>query len=340
MTQLGIFICIISPTLVEVGLERGVYGSPNPPSERNRWGVKADLFAMKKGDLAFFYVRQEKIFLGPYRVKETILNDPSTVASSSGKSVLDSRYPFRFTFEPYLYDFSNDLQLDDVADLIEKKRIWSFPHPITMERTRGARSVNPITHNEARELIHLFLRDNPVLKPAKPLQSPYVPATSRRIRLNLDVKANGSLRFESNLQAWFNAALARREPKIQNLVGEYSEFLSGVPAGEKRIDLLCIHAKSPDRYHLSKPYLFTIIELMTGRGDFDHFNRLMYYQDWVVDRLAGGNRKGVQSVLVAKGFKGDVMRATEEIGQRFRILLVDYDAQTIPGDLTLQTRFP
>lgn len=340
MIPLGAFICIISPTLVEVGLDRGVYGSPNPPSERNRWGVKADLFAMKKGDLAFFYVRQEKIFLGPYRIKETILNDPSTVTSSSGKSVLDSRHPFRFTFEPYLYHFSNNLQLDDVADLMEKKRIWSFPHPITMERTRGARSVNPITRDEARELIHLFLRDNPILKPARPLQNPYVPATLRRIRLNLDVKANGTLRFENNLLAWFNAGLARRKPKILNLIGEYSEFLSGVPAGEKRIDLLCIHTKPPDEYHLPKPHLFTIIELMTGRGDFDHLNRLLYYRDWVVDRLAGGDRKCVQSVLVAKGFRPDVIRATKEIGWRSRIILVEYDARTIPGDLRLNRRFP
>lgn len=337
---MGAFICIISPSLVEVGTDRGVYGSPNPSSERNRWGVKADLFAMKRGDLVFFYVRQEKTFLGPYKIKETVLDDPSTVAASSGESVLDNKYPFRFTFEPHLYGFSNYLQLDDVADLIEKKTIWSFPHPITMERTRGARSVNPITLDEARELIHLFLRDNPIMRPARPMQNPYVPATLRRIKLDLDVKANGNIRFESNLQAWFNAKLARREPKILNLIGEHSEFLTGVPAGEKRIDILCIHSKPPDKYHLPKPYLFTVIELMTGRGDFDHLNRLLYYRDWVIDRLAGGNRKSVQSVLVAKGFKPEVIRATSEIGWRSRIILVEYDARAISGDVTLQTRFP
>ena len=306
----------------------------------NRWGVISDLFAMKKGDLIFLYVKKEKKLHGVFRTELTALYDPSEIESSSGKSILDKRYPYRFTFQPYAHEFLVPLELDDLADLIDRKKIWSFPHPITMERTRGARSVNPITHSEAMELIHLLLRENPVAATARQLTRPYIPSMVQKIQLTFNARSDGSLRYESNLAAWLNQELADRNPSISNIIGQYSEFISGIPAGEKRIDLLCIHRKEANQIHSGRPYLFTIFELMTGKGDMDHFGRLSFYRDWAVDKLAAGDRRAVQTVMVARDYRPEVIRSAEGTGKRSRFILLDYDVSGSPGKLTIEKRFP
>lgn len=66
-------------------------------------------------------------------------------------------FPYRFSFESTVGHFPKPVSLSDVFDLRDKGRIWTFDLNPVLRKNQYK-----ITMDEARELLRLLLRNNPI----------------------------------------------------------------------------------------------------------------------------------------------------------------------------------
>src|SRR3970282_1374699 len=122
-------------------------------------------------------------------------------------------YPFRFLLEATVGDFPIPVDLNDILDLRDKGRIWTFDlNPVQQK------NQYKITTDEARELLRLLLRNNPIRHNHPGIPEPYAAQTRGRIEVEFASDRSGRVQYEGWLNAWFMCALARGE--LKDVLGE------------------------------------------------------------------------------------------------------------------------
>jgi hypothetical protein len=187
----------------------------------------------------------------------------------------------------------------DILDLRDKGQVWTFDLGPVQQKNQYK-----ITMSEARELLRLLLRNNPVRGETQTIIKPYMPASSTiPVLLDLSSSQNGKVRYEGWLNAWFMSALSKGQ--ITHLVGEYDEFLNLVPTTfNKVMDLFLTHVAKVDSIEVI--YKYTCIELKTDRASEQDLAQVLRYEDWLTRKMAGGDREMIQSILVAHSFTDEV----------------------------------
>src|SRR3989304_646211 len=171
---MGAHILLVSEANFDVCTKRGVYGCVMPTSEWNKAEVVAGILAIQPGDLVFFYVKNKGVY-GLWKVVgETYFDETKVWAHEQ------QMFPHRFSFEPAVGHFPKPVSLSDVLDLRDKGRVWTFDlNPVQQK------NQYKITMEEARELLRLLLRNNPIRECPRAIPEPHVPATRAMIDVEL-----------------------------------------------------------------------------------------------------------------------------------------------------------
>lgn len=321
---MGAHIFLVGEDNFEVCVRRGVYGCVLPSTEWNRAEVIAGILSIQPDDLVFFYVRNKGIY-GLWKIVGEPYFDQTKIWADTNQM-----FPYRFSFETAVGSFPVPVSLSDVLDLRDKGRIWTFDlNPVQQK------NQYKITTDEARELLRLLLRNNPVREPSLPIKDPYVPQARGTVEVELSRSQSGRVQYESWLNAWFMRSLARGE--LKSLLGDYREFLNLVPTTfNKVMDVFLTRVATLDSVEVV--YKYTCIELKADRAADQDLAQVLRYEDWLARRLCGGDKEMIQSVLVARRFSDPIV---EYVRNRRRIeektvRLIEYCV--IEDNLTIDLR--
>ncbi len=273
-----------------------------PTKVWNEGEVVAGIFGIQPGDLVFFYVKNKGIY-GLWKVVGQPFFDQQKIWPDE-----QQLFPYRFTFEPSVGYFQKPIALADVFDLRDKGRIWTFDlNPVQQK------NQYKITMDEARELVRLLLRNNPIPQAITSNSVIYHPANSTEVKVDYSSIEKGRFRYESWLNAWFMKSFANGE--LKQVFGDYHEFLNLVPTTfNKVMDIFLTHVADIDGMQIL--FKFSCIELKAGHADEQDLSQILRYEDWLTRRLAAGERDMVQSILIAADFSEG---ALEYINGRQRI---------------------
>jgi len=149
-----------------------------PTTERNKAEVIAGILSIQPRDLIFFYVKNKGVY-GLWRVIDEPYFDETKVWADD-----QQLFPYRFSFEPAVGHFLVPVSLSDVLDLRDKGRIWTFDlNPVQQK------NQYKITTDEARELLRLLLRNNPIRQLPRGIPDPYVPSAPGKIEVEFTIQA-------------------------------------------------------------------------------------------------------------------------------------------------------
>jgi hypothetical protein len=318
---MGAHIFLVGEDNFEVCTKRGVYGCVMPSTEWNRAEVVAGILSIQPNDLVFFYVKNKGIY-GLWKVVGEPYFDETKVWA--GEQQL---FPYRFSFEPAVGYFPVPVLLSDVLDLHDKGRVWTFDlNPVQQK------NQYKITTDEARELLRLLLRNNPIRQQHTSIPDPYIPTKRGKIRVEFVSNQSGCVQYEGWLNAWFMRSLANGE--LKDLLGDYQEFLNLVPTTfNKVMDIFLTHVATVDSVEVV--YKYTCIELKVDRATEKDLTQILRYEDWLARKLAAGDKEMIQSVLVARRFSDGVKeyvknrRRIEEKTARLIAYRVTEDMQSI-----------
>lgn len=299
---MGAHIFLVGEDNFDICIERGVYGCVMPSKEWNRGEIVSGILSIQTGDLVFFYVKNKGVY-GLWKVIGEPYFDETRIWPSK-----EQAFPYRFSFEASVGQFEEPISLNDVLDLHDKGRIWTFDlNPVQQK------NQYKITMDEARELIRLLLRNNPIRVVPSPIKNPYKLKTTTKIDVDFSSREGNRLRYESWLNAWFIRALSRGE--LKRLLGDYREFINLVPTSfNKVMDIFLTHVTQVDGMDVLHKY--TCLELKSDKADEQDLTQVLRYEDWLARKLAAGDHDMVQSVLVATRFTDGVL---EYVANRHRI---------------------
>ncbi|MGI0015257.1 MAG: hypothetical protein ACREBU_17720 [Nitrososphaera sp.] len=299
---MGAHIFLVGEDNFEVCTRHGVYGCVMPSTEWNKAEIVAGILSIQPSDLVFFYVKNRGVY-GLWKVVGEPYFDETKVWAND-----QQLFPYRFSFGPAVGYFSKPVSLSDVLDLRDKGRVWTFDlNPVQQK------NQYKITTDEARELLRLLLRNNPIRQNPGVIPDPYVPPARGNIDVELASSQAGRVRYEGWLNAWFIRSLSRSE--LKSLLGDYREFLNLVPTTFNRVmDIFLTHVTTVDSLDVLHKY--TCIELKADRATEQDLAQILRYEDWLSRKLAAGDNEMIQSVLVANRFAD---AAIDYVKQRQRI---------------------
>jgi hypothetical protein len=307
-----------------VCVQRGVYGCVKPSTERNKAEVISGILSIQLGDLVFFYVKNRGIY-GLWKVVSEPYFDETRIWSDEQQG-----FPYRISLEPTVGHFPKPVSLIDVLDLHDRGQIWTFDLSPVQRKNQYK-----ITMAEARELLRLLLRNNPVRQPPKPLEARYTPAIRGKIDVELGAGEPGQVQYEGWLNAWFMRSLSRGELKA--LLGDYREYLSLVPTTlNKVLDVFLTHVTTVDSIEVLHKY--TCIELKVDCAAEADLAQVLRYEKMLARKLASGDDEMIQSVLVARRFADDIVeyvRNRQRVEEK-AVRLVTYRVTDDRRDIVLE----
>jgi hypothetical protein len=291
---MGAHIFLVGENNFELCVERGVYGCVLPTKRWNEAEIVAGMLSIEPGDLVFFYVKNSGVY-GLWKIVGEIYFDKTKIWDND-----EQLFPYRFSFESVVGYFPKPISLTDIFDLRDKGRIWTFDlNPVQQK------NQYKITMDEARELLRLLLRNNPLYTTPQPILNRYMPpATCGKITVDLISDRNGEVKYEGWLNAWLMRSLA--QGKSKSLLGNYQEFINLVPTTFNRVmDVFLTHVETVDS--IDVVYKYTCIELKKDRATEQDLTQILRYEDWLARKLADGDHEMIQSILIAKRFADDVI---------------------------------
>jgi len=277
----------------KVCITKGVYGLIKSKEERINAEVISCIIGVRPGDFIFFYVENVGLY-GLWKVTTSAFYDEEQIWGDSNQ-----KYPFRFCFEPAIRKFPKPVSLNDILDLRDKGKIWTFDLGSLTKK-----NLNTITLDESKEIIRLLLRNNPVFIAPEKIKDPYKPRKTEFIQLSLDCDTQGKIKYEGFLNAWFMQSFS--EGKLKDLIGDYKDFINYVPTSfNKVMDLFLTHVTSIDSVEIL--HKFTCIELKTDIVTEENLTQIIRYENWLIRKLANGDAEMVQSILVGFDFDKTVL---------------------------------
>ncbi len=323
MMRMGSHIFLVNQENFETSVEHGVYATTKVKFPRVDAEVVAGMETVNPGDLVFFYVRNRGI-MGLWKAtSRSFLDEGLDLWGETGK------YPYAICFEPIIRDFRRPVASNDIYDLRDTGKLWTFDLGMVSNKNHYT-----ITKDEAREIIRLLLRNNPISSTPVPVRKPYK-ESGLRLPMQLNTNRRGQIEYEGFLNAWFMRSFSKGE--LKSLVGDYEDFLNFVPTSFNRVmDIFLTHVTNIDGMDVL--HKLTCMELKTRVGTEEDLRQLVRYEDWLARKLANGDHEMVQSILVAFDFQEQALeyvRKRKVIDEktvrllRYRVTQDDIDLEEI-----------
>ena len=298
---------------------------------RTSYSMYADMKTIRIGDIIFVHATQ-KIYGAfkavtefceeqgtPQRFLSTNIhyhpdpNKPNSGWRSNITEPTDIGYYRRMAIQHFVDDQGNNLCFEDgirsteIFGLKFKKKIWSTPERWKYGDT--SRTVRPLMENEAFELLKILDRKNA----GNPNRLSVEPANlTEYIPINWILNPN-IITNEKIIEGWILENIGRH-PDLDNALGPLSSFGNNMPAGYLRfMDIFGYQELSTG---IKK---YKVLEVKKDNCVFPNdINQLLGYTDCVVENIADGDYKLVDSIIIAKDFCGDCIGFVENFNATAR----------------------
>lgn len=306
-------IFTVSEENYKICIDRGLVAIPEA-KEGSRHdnvmdGLLSRLYAIKENDYVLMYNIGSKKLKGVWQAEGVPFYDESPVWQ-------DRIYPFRCKIRCSEYNFTNSLDLDDINDLRNAGRIWTW----ALQRATGTNSVFSISNSEFKILFIEFVKKNPFIFQKQFIPAPY-PFHSKNLHEHLHFIDNEP-KYEFTIMALLNDAFAREQYK--DIFGNYSDFLCYVPTNlGKEMDVMLMFSNPIDP---SQVISYDIIEVKRSVFDLAALKQLVGYESWFLQKKVAGDLNMVRSTAIAKHFSDEVIdyvRKRQEIENK-PIKLLEY----------------
>ena len=306
-------IFTVSEENYKICIDRGLVAIPEakegPRHDNVMDGLLSRLYAIKENDYVLMYNIGSKKLKGVWQVEGVPFYDESPVWQ-------DRIYPFRCKIRCSEYYFTNSLDLDDINDLRNAGRIWTW----ALQRATGTNSVFSISNSEFKILFIEFVKKNPFIFQKQFIPAPY-PFHSKNLHEHLHFIDNEP-KYEFTIMALLNDAFAREQYK--DIFGNYSDFLCYVPTNlGKEMDVMLMFSNPIDP---SQVISYDIIEVKRSVFDLTALKQLVGYESWFLQKKVAGDLNMVRSTAIAKHFSDEVIdyvRKRQEIENK-PIKLLEY----------------
>lgn len=306
-------IFTVSEENYKICIDRGLVAIPEA-KEGSRHdnvmdGLLSRLYAIRENDYVLMYNIGSKKLKGVWQVEGVPFYDESPVWQ-------DRIYPFRCKIRCSEYNFTNSLDLDDINDLRNAGRIWTW----ALQRATGTNSIFSISNSEFKILFIEFVKKNPFIFQKQFIPAPY-PFHSKNLHEHLHFIDNEP-KYEFTIMALLNDAFAREQYK--DIFGNYSDFLCYVPTNlGKEMDVMLMFSNPIDP---SQVISYDIIEVKRSVFDLAALKQLVGYESWFLQKKVAGDLNMVRSTAIAKHFSDEVIdyvRKRQEIENK-PIKLLEY----------------
>jgi hypothetical protein len=293
------FLFTVTNTSWKEHLSTGIAAINNPGHDpTNRQGnaqkqkALCELAGIKKGDILFFYLQQEKKVMGLYEaVSEPFLDTKPLIK----KGFINKKFPIRVAFKQKV-NFSIHLHMDEVWEIKDKGYFWSLQQQ--RGDTVGRHACVCLTKQDGEHLIRMFYEKNPVI--AKPIKIRNKKHSSQKLPFDCD-NYKSELHYEAVLQAILLNDL--KKGKHKQVFGEYDYFVPFFPtSSQEEMDILLF------KHDSNGVMWYEILELKQGHFSTDELDKLMDYEEWLVNLLAGNNVRKVHSIGIANDFDDEVKK--------------------------------
>ena len=152
---MAVHIFLSSEENYEICVRRGIVGLPEPPDngayKDNTFDAMLSRLSMiRENDYILIYIIGKKELRGVWKADGNPFYDETLVWK-------DRIYPFRCRLKVSEYCFERPLSLNDVNDLRNSNRLWSW----SMQRASGTNAMFSISDCEFSIIINEFLKINP-----------------------------------------------------------------------------------------------------------------------------------------------------------------------------------
>jgi len=252
-------------------------------------GLLSRLAGIKEDDYVLMYVIKTKTLRGVWQIEGRPFYEESQVWE-------DRVYPFRCRIKWSNYKFDNPLKLDDINDLRNNGKIWTW----ALERSTGTNSMFSISDSEFLIILNEFAKLNPFTAQKGRIMQPY-PYHECNVMDYLHFQ-NQEPKYEFTIMALLNAAFSKG--KYTDIFGNYTDFLCYVPTNLGReMDFLLFY-DNPLLSHQVVSY--DIIEVKRDEFNEDSLSQLIGYESWFLQKKVSGDLKMVRTTAIAKSFSDSV----------------------------------
>lgn len=303
------------------------------------YSMYADMKTIRKGDVIFVHAGQKiygafmavtefhehpntpKIFLS-----KNIHYTPSPENPKSGwknlKKFPANNYYRCISIAPFVDSkgrnlcFKHGFDSNEVFELKLKKKVWSIPE--RWKYTDSARTVRPLTADEAWELIKILEREN-----ADDLKRQNAKSKKLSGYFPIEFILNPSIvTHEKIVEGWILNNIGKNKI-LDTALGPFSCFGNNMPAGYlKFMDIFGYQELSTG---IRK---YKVIEVKKENCVFpDHINQLIGYTDWVIQNIASGDYKAVEGMVIAREFNRDCIDFVKNFnttGRKIRLISFEY----------------
>lgn len=321
-------VFVLDNTNYNICIHRGIVGLPEASAEsKNKHATNEALLSrmaiVKEGDYVLFYVTGIKELRGIWRAIGQPFYDITPVWK-------DKLYPFRFRLESTEYSFEKPLRLNDIFDLRNSGKIWTF----ALNRASGTNAMFSISNTEFDILLQEYLKTNPFTINRNVIMEPY-PVKPANLFEQIHRIDNGLLpRYEASLMAMLLGSFVKGQ--FQEMFGNYSDYLSYIPTNlGTEIDILLFFNNPQNTYQTMS---YDIIEVKLDRFDGKALRQLIGYESWFIHKKVQGDMNMVRVSAIAKRFDADVVEYVQKRKQYEdkEIKLCQYDISS-SGDLVLRS---
>lgn len=294
------YLFTVNSTSWNEHINTGIAAINNPASDsENRQGnskkqaAMCELIGIKKGDCLFFYLQGEKKIMGLFKSNSEPFFDDCKLLGKS--SFINEKYSLRLEFKIKKF-YENTLDMDEIWKLKDKGNFWS----IQQQRgdAIGRHACLTLTKHDGEKLIKMFNEKNPIdLK-----KTDITIKNHKNTPLNFDLTYyDDMLHYEAALQGLILSDLKKGRHK--EVFGDYDYYIPFFPTSSQReIDILVLKHNNQNEV-----LWYQIIELKQNQFSLIELNKLMLYEQWVINTLAYSNERAVHAIGIANNFSDEVI---------------------------------
>ena len=300
---MAVHIFAVSEENYKICVERGIVAIPEakegPRHDNIVDGLLSRLCGIKEDDYVLMYVIKSKTLRGVWQVEGRPFYDETPVWQ-------DRIYPFRCRIRWSKYNFQNPLKLDDINDLRNTGKIWTW----ALERSTGSNAMFSISNGEFLTILTEFMKINPFTARKGRILQPY-PYREFNLAERLHFQ-NGTPKYEFTIMALLNTEFAKGS--YTDIFGNYSDCLCYVPTNlGKEMDFLLMY---DNPIATNQVVSYDIIEVKRDVFDEDALCQLVSYESWFLQKKVSGDSNMVRTTAIAKTYSDAVK---QYVSQRTRI---------------------
>lgn len=301
--KMAVHVFSVSEENYKICIERGVVALSEAKEGRihdNVFdGLMSRMTGIKEDDYVMLYVIKSKVLRGVWLVDGKPFYEETTIWP-------DRLYPFRCKIKWSMYNFQKALKLDDINDLRNLGKIWTW----SLNRATGTNSMFSISNGEFYTLLIEFLKINPFTSKKGIILRPY-PYREFNLLSKLHFE-NNAPRYENTIMALLSAGFSTGS--YRDIFGNYSDHLCYVPTNlGKEMDILLEYDNPQTEYQVVS---YDIIEVKKDEFGIDALIQLVSYESWFLQKKVAGDSNMVRTTAIAKSFSSEVI---QYVAQRERI---------------------